>query len=94
MRGKAGVARGSSIAERTGVRAAMLRKGRHGKREQSDCGPEHHGTILRPIGLLFLYGEAQGILHSGCHPRAKGRTVAGVGFRGLKASAPSDGFLF
>jgi hypothetical protein len=70
MRGKASGPRESSIAGRAGVRAAMLRKGRHGKREQSDCGPEHHGTILRPIGLLFHYGEAQGVLRSGCHPRA------------------------
>jgi hypothetical protein len=27
----------------------MLRKGRQGKRDESDCGPEHHGSILRPI---------------------------------------------
>jgi hypothetical protein len=29
------------------VSAAALRNGRHGKREQSDCGPQHHGSILR-----------------------------------------------
>ena len=49
MRGKAGVPSESSIAERSGVRAAMLRKGRQGKRDESDCGPEDHGSILRPI---------------------------------------------
>jgi hypothetical protein len=49
MRGKAGVACESSIAERAGVRAAMLRKGRQGKRDESDCGPKHHGTILDRI---------------------------------------------
>jgi hypothetical protein len=49
MRGRAGGSREPSIAERTGVRAAMLRKGRQGKRDESDCGPEHHGSILRPI---------------------------------------------
>jgi len=36
------------------VRAAALRKGRHGKREQSDCGAELHEAILRPIEILFL----------------------------------------
>jgi hypothetical protein len=35
------------------VGAAALRKGRNGKREQSDCGAEHHETILRPIVFLF-----------------------------------------
>jgi hypothetical protein len=35
------------------VRAAALRNGRHGKREQSDCGAEHHAAILRPIEPFF-----------------------------------------
>jgi hypothetical protein len=48
------VSRKSSAAGRAGVRAAALRNGWHGKREQSDCGPEHHEAILRPIELLFL----------------------------------------
>jgi hypothetical protein len=40
--------------ERSGVPAAVLRQGRHGKREQSDCGPQRHGTILRPIEFCRL----------------------------------------
>jgi hypothetical protein len=40
------------------VRAAALRKGRHGKREQSDCSPEGHEIILRPIEFLFCVAEA------------------------------------
>jgi hypothetical protein len=36
------------------VPAAALRKDRHGKREQSDCGAELHEAILRPIEILFL----------------------------------------
>ena len=38
--------------------ATMLRKGGHGKREESDCGPEHHGTILRLNGIRV--DEAKG----------------------------------
>lgn len=57
MAGKASAreswARRSSAAERSAVRAAALRKGRHGKREQSDCGAELHEAILRPIGTRF-----------------------------------------
>jgi hypothetical protein len=60
MRGKASGPRESSIAERSCVRAAMLRKGWQGKRDESDCGPEHHGSILRPIEVRFLDSEAQG----------------------------------
>jgi hypothetical protein len=44
----------SSAAERSAVRAAALRQGRHGKREQSDCGAEVHEAILRLIEILFL----------------------------------------
>jgi hypothetical protein len=59
MRGKAGVPGESSIAERSCVLAAMLRKGRQGKRDESDCGPEHHGTILRPIGIQWSVDSGQ-----------------------------------
>ena len=40
--------RRASPADGAGV-GAVLRKYRRGKREQSDCGPEHHGIILRPV---------------------------------------------
>jgi hypothetical protein len=39
------------------VRAAMLRNGRHGKRDESDCGPEHHGSILRPKRNSVVSGQ-------------------------------------
>jgi hypothetical protein len=39
------------------MRAGMLRKGRQGKRNESDCGPEHHGSILRPIGNSMFSGQ-------------------------------------
>jgi hypothetical protein len=57
MRGKASVPCESSIAERSSVRAAMLRNGRHGKRDESDCGPEHHGSILRPKRNSVVSGQ-------------------------------------
>jgi hypothetical protein len=31
-----------------------LRNCRQGKRDQSDCDPQHHHIILRPIELLFM----------------------------------------
>ena len=36
----------STIAERSGVRAAMLSKGGQGERDENDGGPKHHGNIL------------------------------------------------
>jgi hypothetical protein len=65
MPGNADMPRESSTAEGSGVRAAVLRKSRRGKHKQSDCGPEHHGTILPPIELCFLSANPGAPLCSG-----------------------------
>jgi hypothetical protein len=48
--------RGYSAADGSSVRAAVLRKRRHSERDRNDCGPKHHGVILRPIEFLFQSG--------------------------------------
>jgi hypothetical protein len=50
----AGVPRKSSTAERSGMRTPALRKNWHGKRDQNDCGPEHHQMILHLFEFHFL----------------------------------------
>jgi hypothetical protein len=54
MTRRADVPHESSAAERSGVRAPVLRENRHGKRDQNDCGPGHHEMILHRIEFLFF----------------------------------------
>jgi hypothetical protein len=64
------MSRRSSTSERSSVCAAMLGKCVRGKRDKSDCNPEHHAKILRPIELLFLHGP------SSSHHRTRDRGLA------------------
>jgi len=59
MSRNANVSRKSSTPKRSAVRSAALSKGRRGQRDQSDCGPEHHHTILPPIEVLFLDAQPE-----------------------------------
>jgi hypothetical protein len=55
----------SSTSERPAMCAAMLCRCVRGKRDESDCDPEHHALILRPIELLFLHGPDRGFTAPG-----------------------------
>jgi hypothetical protein len=46
----------SPASERPGVYAAVLSKCVRGKRDESDCDPEDHAIILRPIELVVPIG--------------------------------------
>jgi len=59
---------GASVACESGVRGATLREDRHSKRDESDCGPEHHDCILRRFLLTgkcaVTSGGRRGKYHS------------------------------
>jgi len=60
MSGKGNVSRKSSTPERSPVCCAVLRKHRRGKRDQKDCGPKHHDSILSRIEIPFLDPKTRG----------------------------------